>query len=172
MKSPDLLFWFLLIAGTYFGLVAYWLAAVALFGPSVERARLTYAIRPVGSTALGLVLLLPVLALGKAVPGPLNLLLAAVLGVLLVLSLVGSAGLADKIGAGLPMPGDAAQPWRRVFRGGAVLGLLFVVPGLGWFGMLPLTLASGLGAFLLSRWTTPPLSVPGPSAIVGSTTQG
>lgn len=172
MNAPDLLFWFLLITGTYVALVAYWLAAVALFGPAVERARLTYATRPVASTALGLALLLPVLAVAKATPGPLKLLIAAVLGLLLLLALIGSAGLADKIGAGLPMPGDAAQPWRRVLRGGAVLGLLFVVPGLGWFGMLPLTLASGLGTFVLSRWTTPPLSVAAPPALVGSATQG
>ena len=171
MRSADLLFWFLLIAGTYLALVAYWLAAAALFGPSVARARLTYATRPVASTGLGLLLLLPVLALGTAAPGPVKLALAVLLGVLLLLSLVGSAGLADKIGAGLPRPGDSTQPWRRVLRGGAVLGLLFVAPGLGWFGLLPLTLASGLGAFLLSRWTTPPLAISGAPAIVGSPTE-
>ena len=163
MRIPDLLFWLVLITGTYAALVAYWLAAVALFAPAVERARLTYATRPVGSTVLGLVLFLPVLALGKAAPGPVKLVGAVVLGVLLLLALIGSAGLADKIGAGLPMPDDGARPWRRVLRGGAVLGLLFVIPGLGWFGMLPLTLASGLGTFVLSRWITPPLSVSSPA---------
>jgi len=168
MKSADLLFWLLLITGTYLAMVGYWLTAVALFGPSVERARLTYAARPVGSTLLGLVLFCPLLAFGKLAPGPLKLLTAVVLGALLLLALVGSAGLADKIGAGLPTPLDAAQPWRRVLRGGAVLGLLFVIPGLGWFGVLPLTLASGLGTFILSRWTTPPLSVPAAPAILGS----
>jgi len=171
MKSADLLFWLLLIVGTYLGLVAYWLTATALFGPSVERARLTYASRPVGSTLLGLLLFLPFLAFGKIAPGPLKLLVAVVLGALLLLALVGSAGLADKIGAGLPMPPDATQPWKRVLRGGAVLGLLFVTPGLGWFGVLPLTLASGLGTFLLSRWTTPPLGVPVAPAIVGGDPQ-
>jgi hypothetical protein len=169
--NSDLLFWFLLISGTYVALVAYWLTAVALFGPAVERARLTYASRPVASTVLGLALLLPPLLVGKTAPGPLKLLLAVVLGVLVLLALIGSAGLADKIGAGLPMPGDAAQPWRRVLRGGAVLGLLFVIPGLGWFGVLPLTLASGLGTFVLSRWLTPPLSVPVSPVLVGNAGQ-
>jgi hypothetical protein len=168
MRTPDLLFWLLLITGTYLALVAYWLAAVALFAPAVERARLTYATRPVGSTVLGLVLFLPLLALGKVAPGPVKLVGAVVLGALLLLALIGSAGLADKIGAGLPLPNDTARPWQRVLRGGTVLGLLFVIPGLGWFGMLPLTLASGLGTFILSRWTTPPLSVAAP-AIVGTT---
>jgi hypothetical protein len=67
----------------------------------------------------------------------------------LVLALVGSAGLADKIGAGLASPVDVDQPWRRVLRGGTVLALLFIVPLLGWFAVLPLTLASGLGALFL-----------------------
>ena len=80
MRTPDLLFWLLLITGTYLALVAYWLAAVALFAPAVERARLTYATRPVGSTVLGLVLFLPLLALGKVAPGPLKLVGAVVLG--------------------------------------------------------------------------------------------
>ena len=109
MKIPDLLFWLVLITGTYAALVAYWLAAVALFAPAVERARLTYATRPVGSTVLGLVLFLPLLVLGKAAPGPVKLAGAVVLGALLLLALIGSAGLADKIGAGLPMPDDGAD---------------------------------------------------------------
>jgi hypothetical protein len=46
---------------------------------------------------------------------------------------------------------DEVQPWRRVLRGGGVLALLFAVPLLGWFAMLPLTLASGLGALFLPR---------------------
>ena len=44
----------------------------------------------------------------------------------LVLSgLVGSAGLAAQIGTGLASPADQTQSWRRVLRGGIVLGLTF-----------------------------------------------
>lgn len=160
MKLPDLFFWLLLIGGSYLAFVAYWLAAVAFFAPAVERARLTYATRPVGATAVGLGVLLPALVLSailKGGPPPVKILVLALLCLLLLLALIGSAGLADKLGAGLSTPADATQPWRRVLRGGAVLGLLFVAPVLGWF-VLPLTLASGLGAFILSRWTTPALS--------------
>ena len=41
--------------------------------------------------------------------------------------LVGSAGLAQRIGAGLPSPADLTQPWRRVLRGGIVLVPAFAV---------------------------------------------
>jgi hypothetical protein len=93
----------------------------------------------------------------KAAHPGVKLISGALLVVPLVLALVGSAGLADKIGSGLASPVDEIQPWRRVLRGGAVLALLFVVPLLGWFAVFPLTLASGLGALLLPRR---PLIVP------------
>jgi hypothetical protein len=167
MIFADILFWFLMIAGAYLALNAYWLAAVALFRPLVERARLTYATRPVAATLAGLVALVPValvfVVFAKAAHPGVKLVSGALVMVPLVLALVGSAGLADKIGAGLAAPVDAAQPWRRVLRGGAVLGLLFVVPLLGWFAVLPLTLASGLGAlFLAPRPTSAPEQGPVP----------
>jgi hypothetical protein len=160
MNFADVFFWLLIVAGTYLALLAYWLAAMALFRSTVERARLAYAVRPVASVGVGLAVLLPILLLGvglvRATNGPSKLLVLMVLMVPLVFALVGSAGLADRIGAGLPSPEDTARPWRRVLRGGAVLGLLFIVPVLGWFALFPLTLASGLGALILSRRLLPP----------------
>jgi hypothetical protein len=161
MIFANILFWFLMIVGAYLALNAYWLAAVALFRPAVERARLTYATRPVAATLAGVLAFVPVsilfLVFAKAAHPGVKLVSGALLTVPLVLALVGSAGLADKIGAGLASPVDEDQPWRRVLRGGAVLALLFVVPLLGWFVMLPLTLASGLGAlFLPPRSIAPP----------------
>jgi len=161
MIFADILFWFLMVAGAYLALNAYWLAAVALFRPAVERAHETYATRPVAATLAGLGALVPAVGVfvvfaHAAHPG-VKLLTGAILMVPLLLALVGSAGLADRIGAGLPSPGDRQQPWRRVFRGGAVLALLFLVPLLGWFAVFPLTLASGLGAMLLPRR---PLALP------------
>jgi hypothetical protein len=152
----NILFWFLMVAGAYLALNAYWLAAVALFRPAVERARLTYATRPVAATLVGLLAFVPValvfFVFAKAAGHPaVRLVTGGMIMVPLVLSLIGSAGLADKIGAGLASPVDEVQPWRRVLRGGGVLALLFAVPLLGWFAMLPLTLASGLGALFLPR---------------------
>ena len=150
----NILFWFLMVAGAYLALNAYWLAAVALFRPAVERARLTYATRPVAATLAGLLAFVPVglvfLVFARTAGHPgIRIVTGGLLMVPLVLALIGSAGLADKIGAGLAAPVDEAQPWRRVLRGGAVLALLFVVPLLGWFAVFPLTLASGLGALFL-----------------------
>ncbi|HUM14012.1 MAG TPA: hypothetical protein VLT82_23890 [Myxococcaceae bacterium] len=175
MIFADILFWFLMVAGAYLALNAYWLAAVALFRPAVERAHGTYATRPLAATLAGLGALLPVggvfVVFARAAHPGVKLVTGAILMVPLLLALVGSAGLADRIGAGLPSGVDRQQPWRRVLRGGAVLALLFVVPVLGWFLVFPLTLASGLGAMLLPhraaslpaqpspRLGTPPLQI-------------
>jgi hypothetical protein len=156
MIMADILLWTLIILGTYAVFVAYWIGAYALFPALVERCSATYGTRPVASTLLGLVLLIPALVIGiglsKALPHPVvQTPVTAALLVVALLCLVGSAGFVLRIGAGMASPLDATQPWRRVLRGGLVLGLAFVMPFLGWFVLLPWALASGLGALLLSR---------------------
>ena len=64
--------------------------------------------------------------------------------------LLGTAGLALRIGQGMPAPGDEHQPWKRVMRGGTALALTFLLPILGQILAIPLILASGLGASLLT----------------------
>jgi hypothetical protein len=154
MIMADVLTWFLIISGVYLVLVCHWLAAVALFPGVVEACRERYA-RPVATTAVGLVVLAPLLVVGLAganaikQPGPAGAVKVCLL-LLLVPALLGSAGLALRIGAGLRSPRDVDQPWRRVLRGGLVLAPTFLLPFLGWFIVLPWTLVSGFGATLLA----------------------
>lgn len=155
MILADILQWFLLILGAFLTLNAHWLAARALAPDLVQRASERYRQRPLRATLVGLAIAAPVLlvaiALAKALPHP--LIQASAVGLVLVLALlalVGSAGLALRIGAGLSAPGDAEQPWRGVLRGGSVLALTFLMPFLGWFVVLPWTLVSGLGAWALA----------------------
>jgi hypothetical protein len=171
MIMADILLWTLIILGVYIVLVAYWVGAYALFPALVERCRATYGARPVAATFVGLVILLPVLVIGiglaKALPHP--VVRTPVIGVLLVLGLlclIGSAGLALRIGAGLASPLDATQPWRRLLRGGMVLGLAFVLPFLGWFVLLPWALVSGLGALVLARRAPSPALQRAPAVAV------
>jgi hypothetical protein len=162
MIMADILLWTLIILGTYVVFVAYWVGAYALFPALVERCRASYGARPVAATLIGLSILLPAITIAivvtKALPHP--VVTIPVIGAVLVLALlclIGSAGLALRIGAGMASPLDAAQPWRRILRGGMVLGLAFVMPFLGWFVLLPWSLASGLGAFVLSRRAAAPV---------------
>lgn len=150
-----------LVLGTQVVMVSYWLLAAALFPNALAQMRHAYDARATRSTITGLLVTVPLLLLGVVLlqgTHPLvKLLGAVVLSTPVVLGLMGSAGLCDRIGAGLPVDRDAQQPWRRVLRGGAVLTFAFVLPIIGWFLLLPWTLVSGVGASLgawRSQWRT------------------
>lgn len=148
----DILKIFLIIVGLLSVYVSYWLLAQALFPGLVERASRCYS-RPLKISLIGLgAAILPVilgLSLAKLPQPPLKLAGLTLLAVPVMLGLAGSAGLTLRVGAGLPSPIDAAQPWRRVLRGGIVLALAFLLPFVGWFVLPIWALVSGFGAFIL-----------------------
>jgi hypothetical protein len=154
MLMSDVLMWALFILGAMLMFNAYWLAAQALFPAAVARARDAYS-RPMKITVLGALVAAPLVAGGIAVlqlPNPAVKILGGILlGVPILLGFAGSAGLAQKVGAGLPGPLDDAQPWRRVLRGGPILTLTCLLPFLGWFILVPWLLVSGVGALVLAR---------------------
>ena len=150
----DILKIFLLIVGGLLIFLAFWLASEALFPALVERARDQYR-RPWKLTFVGLAMVVPLLglafAVSKAANNPLmNIAAISVLGVVLIGGLAGSAGLAKRIGAGLPSPVDETQPWRRVLRGGVVLTLTYLLPFIGWMGLSIWTLVTGFAALVFA----------------------
>ncbi len=156
MIMADVLKIFLIVLGMLIVLISYWLAAESLFPRLVSRAQDRYRTRPIRITLLGALIGAPLVAVGlgmlQAGSAP-----AKVAGFLLATAavfggLAGSAGLCRRIGAGLPTPADATQPWRRVLRAAVVLALTSLLPFAGWFLVLPLALASGLGAALTAGW--------------------
>jgi hypothetical protein len=62
----------------------------------------------------------------------------------------GVAGLATSIGRRLATPHDQQRPWRSTLRGGVVLELAYLLPILGWFVILPVSIIIGAGAANLS----------------------
>jgi hypothetical protein len=154
MIMADVLKIVFLVVGTLIVLVSYWLAAAALFPRTVARARVVYSERPVRATLIGAAVGGPSLLVGLALlntpNGAAKLLGAIVVSTQILLGLLGSAGLGERIGAGLPSAGDAGRPWRAVLRGGTVLSLTFLLPIIGWFGVLPWALTSGVGAALMA----------------------
>jgi hypothetical protein len=164
MIVADVLMWFLLILGTYVIFISYWLASQALFPDVTDRCRQRIKSAPLRHAVMGLAWTVPSAFAGVAllkVPNPALKFAGATILLLLVLAgLVGSSGLASQIGFGLADPADEAQPWRRVLRGGAVLGLTFVFPLIGWFIILPLSLMMGIGALAGSLWRPPALLAP------------
>lgn len=68
----------------------------------------------------------------------------------LILANCGVAGLATTIGERLASRIDAGQPWRATLRGGIVLELAYLLPILGWFLILPVSMTIGCGASLIA----------------------
>ncbi len=158
MIMADILFGALIVIGFYIAFISYWLFTEALFPSMVEKCRERYATTPVRCTLLGLVVAAPLLtgafALAAHMGNPILQIGGIGLVVLIVLfGLVGSTGLCRQIGQGLSSPQDNAQPWRKVWRGGLVLGITFILPVIGWFAVLPWTLISGFGVFLRVRFS-------------------
>lgn len=154
MIIADVLKYLLSILGGLLIYLAFWLAAEGLFPALVEGARRQYQ-RPVRLTFAGLAMVAPLLglafALTKIANNPLlNIAAFTVLGLVLFAGFAGSAGLAKRIGAGLPSPTDETQPWRRVLRGGIVLVLTFLLPFIGWLGLTIWTLVTGFAALVFA----------------------
>lgn len=160
MIMADVLKIALIIVGFLLCYVVYWLASSALFPAVVERAKQQYDTRPVRATLLGILLALPFIALSLVtgqVPHPAAKMLGVVLiGIPILYGLLGSAGLALRIGAGLKSSIDDTQPWRRMLRGSVVLSLTFLLPVIGWFIVMPWAIISGLGAVVIAMFQKQP----------------
>ena len=175
MIMADVLKIFLIVVGLLTVYVSYWLVAQALFPKIVERARQQYA-RPVKITLIGLLAAALPLLIGAVIsksPNPaLKIIGVTLMLIPAMLGLVGSAGLAQRIGAGLPSPADEKQPWRRVLRGGILLALTFLLPFVGWIVLPIWALVSGFGAFMLSVKELKKSSAPAPPVINLTPAQG
>lgn len=154
MTIANVLTVFLVILGVMLVFQAYWLFGTALFPRMVGQARDRYK-TPIRTTMWGLLIVVPTFVIGFTVlsqsPNPIVKGAGFVIGAVpLLLGAIGSAGLCQLIGLGLPAPGDQSQNWRRVWRGGWVLNFCYLLPFAGWFVILPWSIISGCGAFVTS----------------------
>jgi len=172
ITTANVLLWVFITLAVYFVFLSHWLVAGSLFPEYVEKCRAQYG-RPVITTLVGLlVTILPIfvgLGITKVFPPALQWIGLLLVAMPILAGLFGTAGLALRVGQGMPSPIDAAQPWRRLLRGGTALALTFLLPLIGQLIVMPLILASGAGASVLT-WLAkkpkalqpPPLSVESP----------
>ena len=170
MNLADVFTIVFIILGFLIVYVAYWLMSAGLFPRFVERCAAQIGQAPVKTTLLGVVLLVPLVAIGlgissKAPNGALKLFGIALALLGLLAGLFGSAGLALRIGQGLKSARDEQEPWRRVLRGGIVLGLSFVLFPIGTFIVMPFTFICGFGAFVICARRDKRSVVPAPSPV-------
>lgn len=139
-------------AAVFLILLGHWVAAAGMFPKSSRAFAGVYDQRPLRALLVGIFTYGPLMLLFTAnnrIPiAPLRFLVVVAGFATLLIALIGSAGLALRIGRNLCAGADT---WQQALRGGVVLALVFITPVLGWFVVLPLGLASGFGAFLLSR---------------------
>jgi len=149
MNLADVFSFLFVILGFVIVYIGYWLMAAALFPRIVERSAAQLGRAPIKTTLLGAVLFVPLVTICLRLPGSARVIGVGIALLLTLAALFGSAGLALRIGQGMPSDLDERQPWRRVLRGGIVLSLTFVMPAVGWFVVMPLAYLSGFGAFVL-----------------------
>lgn len=164
MNLADVFIFLFVILGFVIVFIAYWLMAAGLFPKHVERSAERFGKSPIKAALLGGIIGVPLVSVGLAIvgkPHPVLKLIGLVIAVVpMLIALFGSAGLALRIGQGLPGARDTDEPWRRVLRGGIVLALAFVLPVVGWFALMPFTFIAGFGMFLLGLLQRKPAAVP------------
>src|SRR4051794_29696590 len=124
MNLADVFIVLFVILGFVIVFIAYWLMAAGLFPKYVERSAERFGKSPVKATLLGGIIGVPLVAFGLGMskaPHPALKILGLSIAILpMLIALFGSAGLALRIGQGLPSARDASEPWRRVLRGSVV----------------------------------------------------
>ena len=152
MNLADVFTVVLVILGFLTVFVCIWLMSAGLCPALVERCAGRLGAAPFRCALVGVVGVVPLFAIaaavGRVAPNAPGKILSVLIYFFTVLAaLFGTAGLAWRIGHGLPAARDQQEPWRRVLRGGIVLAITFLT-----IVMIPLTLIPGLGAFLLARF--------------------
>lgn len=156
MSDVSAIFGILLTLGIAFPgmLTAWWL----LFPSTVERARQRLDATPWSCWWFGLGLLvafgIPVLILLALPLGPAKFVAWILLALVLGVSGLGAAGLAEKMSLQVQHRSETLTPLAGFVRGAVALELAAVFPLIGWFMVIPIATVISLGAtaFALLHW--------------------
>ena len=156
MADISAIFFILLIISIAFPcmLTAWWL----LFPSLIRRAQTRVEKSLARSFWLGLLILIavtiPIVILLALPIGPAKFAGWILLAASLMLSSIGSAGIAAHLGEQMKRAGNGFTPLGGFIRGAVILELAAFFPLLGWFFLWPLALITALGAtiFALLNW--------------------
>ncbi|MBX9568562.1 MAG: hypothetical protein K2X77_06675 [Candidatus Obscuribacterales bacterium] len=147
MLFADTMAIFFVILGLLLAFPSLWLFCRALWPEQVARTTETVGLKSffvgVPVTAVAVVV---VIVVGKlpASAGQIGGVIA--FSALLLFAQIGVAGIATHIGNRLPSPVDKDKPWRVTLRGGIILALTYLLPLLGWFLIIPVSVITGAGS--------------------------
>jgi hypothetical protein len=171
MLMADVMSITLIILGFLLAQQGLWLLSRALWPRRFAAATLRCRRNPVASFLVGvpvtgLVVLLVNVA-GKALGAVGQVAAFAIFILYWIYANVGTAGFVTHVGQRLSSPADEARPWAATVRGGVATELAWLVPFVGWFGILPVSIVLGAGAATLSLFKakerkepTAPLGMP------------
>ena len=161
-------------AAVFLILLGHWVTSAGMFPQATRAFAETYDRRPLRAVLVGIFTYGPLILLllnNAKIPSGLIrfLILVAGFGAMLV-AFIGSSGLALRVGRNLC---PTADTWQQALRGGVMLALVLITPLLGSLFLLHVALASGFGAFLLSKpWKSStdvaPVTVPPPVPAIPS----
>lgn len=147
MLFADTMAIFFVILGILLAFPSLWLMCRGIWPAQVERTTECVGLKSffigIPVTAVAVVIIIAVGKLPASV-GQIGGVLA--FSALLLFAEVGVAGIATLIGQRLSSPVDKEKPWRATLRGGIVLVLSYLLPLLGWFLILPVSVITGAGA--------------------------
>ena len=153
MLMADTMSIFFVVVGMLLAFAGLWLLCRGLWPHVVEAAaeRCTKRIWPYFLAGLPLTLVMIILARGLFLLGPIGKIAGiAVVCFYLLQANAGVSGLATAIGRRLPSKVDEHSPWRTTLRGGIALELTYLLPIVGWFVVLPVSMIIGTGAINLA----------------------
>lgn len=151
MLMADTMAVFFVILGLLLAFPALWLMARGLWPGTVTAARDLFERGLLRSLALGLPVVMAVIlttALVSRAGTPGKIAAVGLVCFAIMIAACGVAGLATLIGERLSTADDVGREWSATLRGGVILALTWLLPVLGWFVILPLTMTAGLGAAL------------------------
>lgn len=171
MLMADTMAIFFVILGLLLAFPGLWLLCRGLWPRAVANAAAICGkglIKPfIAGLPVTVVMVFAAVALGNLGP-PGKIAAAAMVCLYMMFANCGVAGLTTAVGERLASSVDSEQPWRATLRGGVALGLASLLPILGWFVILPVSMTVGCGASLISMLrsfvTSPVLNVASPKS--------
>lgn len=147
--------WLFIHIGVILVVTSYYMLGAALTPVLTSRARRLFADRPWLPIVVGLVISVPWVLISIVLLQQASAAVkffGVVMGCFWILSgLIGGAGIAQHVGGG-DLTSDRAS-WVQTFRGGLFISLTWVLPLVGWMGMLPLTMSAGIGCLVLGLYS-------------------
>jgi hypothetical protein len=160
MLMADVMLWTLGIVGFLLAQQGLWLLCRALWPRRLAAATERCRTRPVVSFLVGLPVVAAVITCIVVAGNALGAVGQAVAfgGFILfwIYANLGTAAFATYLGERLTSPADLARPWAATIRGGVAMELAWLVPIVGWIGLLPASIVMGTGAVTLALFNRKP----------------